>query len=424
MKRYVEYKDSGIPWIGEIPKDWEVSALKYLTVCLDGKRVPIEASLRGDMLGDIPYWGAGNIVDYVNDFLFNEELVLLGEDGAPFFDKTRPVAFYINEKIWVNNHIHVLRPSNKIHAKYLSYVLNMVDYKEYINGSILNKLTQSSMNKIKIPFPPIRIQHAIANYLDHKTTAIDTLIADKQKLIDLLKEKQQAIISYAMTKGLDKTASMKDSGIGWIGEIPKHWEVNKLGYCAYVQTGPFGSQLHSEDYVEDGTPIITVEHFGEGVILHHNLPRVSKSDLDRLSKYSLTKNDLVFSRVGSVDRCVIVQEDENGWLFSGRCLRVRLKEYSNVMPEYINLFFSTKGFREYMLLVAVGSTMPSINTTILNNVPIVIPTVSEQMEIVSYSKNHIQNIQDSILSIQKQVDLIKKYRQSLISEAVTGKVAI
>ena len=102
-----EMKDSGIEWIGEIPENWQVTKIKYFFDCLDGRRVPVDSAERVN--GPYPYWGAGSITDYVDKYLFDEEIILLGEDGAPFFDHTRPVAFLINERVWVNNHIHVLK---------------------------------------------------------------------------------------------------------------------------------------------------------------------------------------------------------------------------------------------------------------------------------------------------------------------------
>ena len=191
MKKYSDYKNSSVPWIGEIPTTWNLSQLRYVIECLDGKRVPVELSLRADMQGNIPYWGAGNIVDYVDKALFDEELVLLGEDGAPFFDHTRPVAFHITEPIWANNHIHVLRIKENADPKYIVYVLNAVDYKEYINGAILNKLTQSAMNRIKIPLPPLSVQKKISKHLDKKVAAINALLTQKESLVTLTKRMQK-----------------------------------------------------------------------------------------------------------------------------------------------------------------------------------------------------------------------------------------
>ena len=199
----VRMKDSGVEWIGEIPEHWTVSKLKYLTTCLDGKRVPLNSEERSSMHGDIPYWGANCIIDYVDGWLFNEELVLLGEDGAPFFDNSKDVAFYSIGKIWPNNHVHVLRASKNFNAKYLVYCLNTVDYRDYINGSTRDKLVQSEMNTICIQFPQLSEQQAIADYLDRKTAEIDDLISGIQESIHQLKSYRQSLISEAVTGKID-----------------------------------------------------------------------------------------------------------------------------------------------------------------------------------------------------------------------------
>ena len=188
-----EMKDSGIEWIGQIPKHWRISKVKYFVDCLDGQRVPVDTALRKS--GPYPYWGAGNIVDYVDDYIFDEELILLGEDGAPFFDYTRPVAFLVKEKVWVNNHIHVLRPKNeKIDSHFLVHWLNNVDYKSYINGSILNKLTQSNMNAIAFALPPLEEQKCIADFLDARCLELNDLLDRTKTSISEYGVLKQAII--------------------------------------------------------------------------------------------------------------------------------------------------------------------------------------------------------------------------------------
>ena len=144
-----------------------------------------------------------------------------------------------------------------------------------------------------------------------------------------------------------------------------------------IQTGPFGSQLHQEDYVQNGTPIITVEHLGENRIVHNNLPRVSDEDKARLAKYVLKTGDIVFSRVGSVDRRALVQPAENGWLFSGRCLRVRSNP-EQLDAQWLSYFFGLPAFKNYIRGIAVGATMPSLNTKILSDVPVYFPDLSTQ----------------------------------------------
>ncbi|MDR1084650.1 MAG: restriction endonuclease subunit S [Deltaproteobacteria bacterium] len=154
--------------------------------------------------------------------------------------------------------------------------------------------------------------------------------------------------------------------------LPLDWSISSIGKNATVQTGPFGSQLHEEDYVlEDGIPIITVEHMFGRYIRHKNLPLVSADDTSRLSKYSLLTGDIVFSRVGSVDRAVMVSKNENGWLFSGRCLRVRPLVQSHAT--FFLWWFGQDLIKQLIVAAAVGATMPSINTTILSEIPVIMP---------------------------------------------------
>lgn len=147
------------------------------------------------------------------------------------------------------------------------------------------------------------------------------------------------------------------------------------------QTGPFGSQLHKEDYVNNGTPIVTVEHLGEISFSLNNLPMVSDLDKIRLSKYTLKENDIVFSRVGSIDKCTLVSKKEEGWLFSGRCIRVRFNEKAD--PKYISFYFRQSNFKKMMLNISVGAVMPSLNTSLMGNLPLFLPSKTIQQKIAS-----------------------------------------
>ena len=154
-----------------------------------------------------------------------------------------------------------------------------------------------------------------------------------------------------------------------------------LGSIADIQTGPFGSQLHKEDYVEKGTPIVTVEHLGNRVFTEQNLPMVSDYDKERLNKYVLCEGDIVFSRVGSVDRCSYVDSNHSGWMFSGRCLRVRP---SNILyPLYLYYYFCMESTKRFVRNIAVGATMPSINTKLMGEVEISVPSIDTQKRIAT-----------------------------------------
>lgn len=174
--------------------------------------------------------------------------------------------------------------------------------------------------------------------------------------------------------------------------------VDKTG----VQTGPFGSQLHKEDYVALGTPIITVEHLGDNVIeADADTPKVSDEDKERLKKFQLKDGDIVFSRVGSVDRRAYVSSHEEGWLFSGRCLRVRVDK-NKIYPKYLSYYFGYEGFKKYIRGIAVGATMPSINTKILSEIDVYFPSYDEQIKIADY-----------LTFIEEKIQLNRKTNQTL-----------
>ena len=158
-------------------------------------------------------------------------------------------------------------------------------------------------------------------------------------------------------------------------------DIRPLKDLADIQTGPFGSQLHKEDYVEVGTPIVTVEHLGNRIFTEQNLPKVSDGDRKRLEKYLLSTGDIVFSRVGSVDRCSYVDERHSGWMFSGRCLRIRPSECIN--PLYLYYYFCLEEVRQFVRNIAVGATMPSINTKLLGEVPVSVPSIQTQRRIAA-----------------------------------------
>jgi len=162
------------------------------------------------------------------------------------------------------------------------------------------------------------------------------------------------------------------------------WEIAKS------QTGPFGSQLHESDYVENGTPIVTVEHLGIEEFILENLPKVSNEDKERLSKYILREGDIVFSRVGSIDRCTYVSKNEDGWMFSGRCICVRAN--SKVNPRYLNFYFRQEHFKKMMLNISVGATMPSLNTKLMDGIKVYLP----DLKIQNNSSSLLANIDEKI----------------------------
>ncbi|WP_416438851.1 restriction endonuclease subunit S [Phnomibacter sp. MR] len=202
-----------------------------------------------------------------------------------------------------------------------------------------------------------------------------------------------------------------------VGVIPQDWNVKTVGEFNNVKTGPFGSALHQKDYVEDGTPIITVEHLGEQGVLHHNLPMVSDKDKIRLSAYLLEKQDIVFSRVGSVDRNSMITIFEDGWLFSGRLLRLRPNK-GECNAKYLSYYFHHEPTKQRIRGVAVGQTMPSLNTQILKDIKVALPpTLAEQTAIAAA----LSDMDNLIAGLEQLIAKKKAIKQGAMQELLRPK---
>lgn len=428
FRLYPGYKESGVEWLGEIPAHWEVKRLKHVTECIDGKRVPLNSEQRAEIKGEYPYWGANGIVDYIDRWLFDEELVLLGEDGAPFFEPNKDVAFLVQGKVWVNNHAHVLRPKPMIEPKFLSHLLNVIDYSTYIDGSTRDKLTQDEMNGIPIQFPPLPEQRAIAAFLDRETAKIDALIAKRERMIALLQEKRAALISQAVTKGLDLNVPMKDSGVEWLGEIPKNWQVKKLKHLALalecgIQMGPFGSMLKNLSFEDTGIKVFGQENtiagdFGCGSRW------ITAEQYHELKQYELMPGDIVVTRKGSLGNARLVPSGAPKGIIDSDTIRIRI-ECQKLGSEYLSLLLHDAHYmQEQIQSKKRGAVLGGLNTQTIADLIVLVPPWLEQTNILTYCRE-IENYVEALLGkINFIIQRLREYRTALISAAVTGKIDV
>jgi len=422
MRKYQSYKQSGVEWIGEIPSHWDFIKTNILTENLDGKRVPLNSEERGEMEGEYPYWGSNGVVDYVNQFLFNEEIVLVGEDGSPFFDKLKDVSFYVNEPVWVNNHIHILKPKDRILPKYLTHSFNCVDYKEYITGSTRDKLTQSDLKRISHCVPPIQEQIQIVQYLDEKIDLIDRFISIKERKISLLKEQRTSLINQVVTKGLNSNVKLKDSGSEFIGKIPESWKCTKLGfYTKKIGSGstPRGG---SEVYVDSGVPFVRSQnvHF-DGL----RLDGVSFIDFEThksMKGSTVVRGDVLLNITGgSIGRCCVVEEDNE--MNVNQHVSI-IRTTVELLNYYLNYLLGSDIGQSQVLFNLTGGNREGLTIEGIRNFFITIPNLTEQLEIVKHIEFKNKEIDDLVHLEQKKINLLKEYRQSLISEVVTGKIKV
>ena len=433
--KYLEYKESDIKWAGLIPLTWQVSKIKFVTNNEDGKREPISGEFRYEKSGEYPYYGATGIVDYINDYKYEGKYLLIGEDGAPFFTPNKNVAFIAEGKFWVNNHAHVLSNKPDINLDFLCYLLNCVDYREYISGSTRDKLTKTDLSDIKIILPEIKEQTKIAQYLDHQTSIIDELIQQKEKLIELLKEKRQAVINEAVTKGLNPNAKMIDSGIEWLGEIPNHWAFMPLKYLTNkdrgIQTGPFGTQLNTKDYTENGIKVLNQKTLIDEDY-HSGEEYISSEKMKELNGFEVIGGDILLGTRGSFGtksrttfgKCSIVPNNIKESVLHPCLIRIRLSEdliTKNYFKYYVN---DSTYFLEHLLNTSNSTTIEVIYGVTLKSIKFPVPPISEQNEIVLYLDKKVGEL-DKIISLERtQIEKLKEYRQSIISEAVTGKIDV
>ncbi|QRF24572.1 restriction endonuclease subunit S [Alicyclobacillus sp. TC] len=311
---------------------------------------------------------------------------------------------------------------------FLRYLLLSNAFIDLVNSSTYGvKMPRASwdfIGEIRVPVPPADAQRSISSFLDHETAKLDQLVEKKQRLIELLQEKRQALITQAVTKGLDPNVPMKDSGIPWLGEVPAHWEIAKTSRVAIsIQTGPFGSQLHTEDYVDDGIPVINPSHLVDGDIVPDPTCAVSPVTKQRLIRHELMSGDIVFARRGEIGRCALVTEAEQGFLCGTGCFRLRL-DSQIVNPAFVVLLFSTPWMRDWLLIESVGSTMDNLNTQILSSTPLLIPPLTEQHRIVQRVSEISEAIRQATKKLEQQAVLLSEYRQALITAAVTGKIDV
>lgn len=423
LRCYPSYKETNIDWLKGIPINWDIKKIKYVFDNLDYKRIPLSAEIRGSMRNKIyDYYGASGVIDKVEDYLFDETLILVGEDGANLFSRSTPLAFLAEGKYWVNNHAHILKPK-KGNIHYFVNLLECIDYSIYISGSAQPKLTQDALGNIIIPVPSLEEQDNIVNYLIPKLDRIDSLIAVKEKLIELLEEKRQAIITEAVTKGLNPNVKMKDSGVEWIGEIPEHWNKNKIKYTSYVK-GRIGWQgLRSDEFIDEGPHLVTGTDFINGLINWKTCYHISEERYNEAPAIQLKENDLLITKDGTIGKVAIVKgKPERAILNSGIFVTRPLN--ASYLTEYMYWLLTSEMFKKYIKYMETGSTIKHLYQETFVNFIFPLPDISEQKRIVEFLNVKVREVDSILQEISFQIEKLKEYRQSLIYEAVTGKIDV
>ena len=296
------------------------------------------------------------------------------------------------------------------------WILNSQIFNRYIEymsfGSTIIHLYQQTFENFSFPIPNFNEQKAIIDFLDQKTAEIDALINDKEKLIELLQEKRQAIISEAVTKGLNPNVRMKDSGVDWIGDIPEHWDIRRIKYLSNIRNVKASDGDNDKTYVG----LESIESKTGKLLTNNNDEQQAVGETANIFK----KGDVLFGKLRPyLAKCIVAD-------FNGRCTSelLVLRTGSNMLPEYLYLFMLSPIFIDVVNSSTYGAKMPRASWDFIGNLRIPLPSIKEQEEIVEYLIKLKNNMDDLIFDISTQIQKLKEYRQSLISEAVTGKIDV
>ncbi|QIC78709.1 restriction endonuclease subunit S [Acinetobacter indicus] len=420
MTQYENYKLTYSLGFEKIPEEWNLKKVKYLFNIGRGRVISQEELMDNGLYPVFSSQTQNNgCLGYINTFDFDCEQLTWTTDGA-----NAGTVFIRSGKHNCTNVCGTLQPiKNQAHLKFSHYALQYATQfhkRPDTNGA---KIMNNEMAEISFALPSQQEQFKIVEYLNYETAKIDSLIAKQEKLIELLKEKRQAVISHAVTKGLNPNVAMKDSGVEWLGQVPEHWVVAQLKFNMLdIQTGPFGSQLHAEDYIEDGIPLINPAHMVNGVLVPDSQITVDLATQERLSRHKLAVGDIIFARRGELGRCAIVREDNKGWLCGTGSLKAKLND--KLIPEYAYLLITSDGLIAELSLESKGSTMDNLNTETLGKVRTPVPPNNEQIEILNYVEQVSGKYKKLIKKAETAIQLMQERRTALISSAVTGKIDV
>ena len=407
LKPYPKYKDSGIQWIGEIPEGWEIGRLKNKTLIKYGSSL----SELDRQEGDIDVFGSNGIVGKHNRSITKGKTIIIGRKGSHGkVNLSKDSCFPIDTTYFID------KTCTSLNIKYLFYLLNQLKLDETSRDSAVPGLSRGiTYNKI-VPYISIKYQTAIANFLDKKTAKIDALIEKDKRLIELLKEKRTALINHAVTKGLDPNVKLKDSGIQWIGEIPDKWSVRKIDKLSTVSRGASPRPIDDPKYFDDGEEYSWVRIADVTASGRYLLETTEKlSTLGKSLSVPLEPGRLFISIAGTVGKPIITKIK--------CCIHDGFVYFKNlkVLNEYLYHIFI--GGQAYLGLGKLGTQL-NLNTETIGLITIPLPPKEKQQKIVEYLDKANSKMDKTIQKIEEKINLLEKYKKSLIHYVVTGKVDV
>lgn len=396
----------------EVPENWVwVRLIGNVNLCLDGYRKPINSNERAKRVGNVPYYGATGQVGWIDDYLTNEHLVLLGEDGAPFLDLLKDKAYVIFGKAWVNNHAHILKSCfGEIGNVFLMHYLNTVDYKDFVKGTTRLKLTQGSMQLMPFPLPPLSEQQRIVERIEELFAKLDEAKERLQEVADSFAVRKAAILHKAFTGELTKQWRREN------GVSDESWEEKKLGEICKIGSGGTPSRKHAE-YYNGNIPWIKTGELAWNVITEAEEYITEEAVLNSSAKMHCAGSVLVAMYGQGLTRGKAAILGINATTNQAVCA---LKPLELLMSEFLFYYFMKNywQFREE----AVGGNQPNYSAKMISSWSISLPTLPEQHEIVRLIDDLLareRKAQQAAEQALASIDLMKK---SILARAFRGEL--
>lgn len=429
MERYNEYKDSGVQWLGEIPSHWDMQRWRFLLTENKVKNTDCKVKVQlqfkyGDIVRKANQDEDAGVLETISKYtvVAPDDIMINGLNLNYDFISQRVAQ--VRENGVITSAYVSLRPTSLACSRYYTYFLKSMDFKKMFHGMGTGIRLTLSYNELKnqfIPFPSIAEQQAIADYLDTATAKIDEAIAQQQKMIDLLNERKQIIINNAVTKGLNPSAPMKDSGVDWIGEIPEHWKVMKLKHVtSKIGSGstPRGGAevyqdsgimfLRSQNVYNDGLKLDDVAHIVDGVHQKMKGTQVKYNDI----LYNITG--------GSIGRCCCYDREDEANVNQ----HVSIVRPKGIIAKYLMYNLQSDNAQRQLRETLKGGNREGLAAVTFKEFLILTCPKEEQNQIVSHIERMFVNIDRAISNATKQISLLQERKQIIINDVVTGKVKV
>ena len=418
MKRdhYPKYKATGIDLVPRIPEHWDVKKMKYVAKITTGSK---DTENREDD-GQYPFFVRSDTIEKISSYSFDGEGILTAGDGVG----AAKVFHHYTGKFDFHQRVYLIYDFNRqINGSYLFHYLKEYFQKEVLQSSInttVDSLRRPMFLNFPLIMPPHKEQVVIATFLDQKTSQIDNLIVQKEQLHKLLEEKRIALITKAVTKGLNPNVKMKPSDIDWLGDIPEHWEVKKLKSILSDKL-KYGANEEAEFDDPAWPRYIRITDFNDNGDLREDTFRSLPEEV--AEPYLLEDGDILLARSGAtVGKSFIYYSKFGKAAYAGYLIRARAKEgYS---AKYLYHFFQSKAYWDWIKSIFIQATIQNVSGEKYANLEIPFPSISEQISIVTFLEKELKKIEELSINVIAAIEKLKEYRISLITSAVTGKIDV